>query len=454
MRIRDCKGLWFLLFLTGAVFGQEAPLTLTIDEAVRMALENNLGLKVEENKVQVLRRNRDHAWNRFLPSVTASATLSRLNEQQKVTTFVPIPVPPFLTSQTVTIDPWNLGLNVQVQLPLALSQLRAVEQTLVEYENGTLGLLQARRRLERDVRKFFYQILAFQETVRLSRLRAENARQRFVQTEASYRAGRVPEISALQSRVAWENTRPGLREQELALDNLLTSFKILLGLPIDRPLSLSGSIEAVRFDLELTPERLQALVERRLDVRALAASARSLGTALQLQRDLLLPSLVLMFTMDPSLNDPFNPDSWSEENAWKQRSGMFGITLTWKLDSILPGSQNQVAIQNLEDQLRQLQWNQEQLRLAGAAELLNLFNRIQRYRESIQTLESNVQLAERAARLANDGYRAGTQSLLEVQDAELQLQTARLQTLNEKINLNNAILDFVYALDVGEGDLP
>ncbi len=437
-------------------FSQETPerLSLTVEDAVRLALENNLGVKIEDNKVQVLRRNRDFVWNQFLPSLTVGATLSRINEEQKITSFVPIPTPPFLVTQTIEVNPWNLGLSFQAQLPLTIAMFRGIEQTVIEYENGQLSAFIAARRLERDVRKFFNQILALEESVKITALRVENARQRFLQAEASFRSGRIPEINSLQAKVSWENTKPALRDQELTLENLKMTFKMLLGLPLDKEVSLSGTIEAVDFTVAIDSENLNRLIDRRLDVLNMSASAKALENAINIQYDLLYPTLILMLSMDPSLNDPFNSEAWTKDGAWKQRGGMVGISLSWKLDSLIPGNKSWVNIKNMEDQLQQLRLTEAQLRMAGAVELINLLKRIEKSRESLGPLQANVDLAQRAARLANDGYRAGNQSLLEVQDAELQLQTARLQLLNEKINLNNSIIDFIFALDQREGEKP
>jgi len=424
-----------------SLMAQDAPppRQITVDEAVRLAMEQNLNLKIEDNKNQVLRRNRDFALNRFIPSLTASATLSRLNEQQKITSFVTSTQPPFISTKTIEIDPWTLGLNFSAQLPLSIALFRGIEQTFIEYDNGLLTYFIAQRRLERDVRKLFNQILALEEAVKITQLRLENARTRYLQADEAYRAGRLQEINALQARVAWENTKPTLREQELSLETLKMNFKMLLGIELNENIVFVGDIKAVSFTLALTPQSLQRLLDQRLDVMNIGANIRS-------------PNLILMLSMDPSLAEPFNADSWSKENAWKQRGGMFSISLSWKLDSLIPGSQAWVNIKSLEDQLEQLRLTLAQVKMASAVDLLSLVQRIQKYRESLAALEANVNLAQRVVQLSNNAYRAGLQSLSEVQDAELQLQSAQLQLINEKISLNNSILDLIYSLDFKEGE--
>lgn len=424
-------------------------IVLTVDQAVNLALENNLGLLVEGRKLETARRNSDYAWNRFLPTVNVGATLSRLNEVQKITTFVPIPTPPFLSTTTVEPDPWNLSLSFQIQLPLNPALFSGIRQLLIEYEGGLISYQAARRRLERDIRKLFYQILAAEEAVRITQLRAENARQRFQLAESSYRAGRAPELTMLQARVAWENTRPALREQELAVESLKNQFKLLLGLPLENEIVLEGSIQRLGPDLTPEDQVAERFVDQRLDVLQLENTLKAVENALRVQYDSLWPTLVLMWSADPSLPEPWKTQSW-EDNKWRQRSGMLAFTLSFKLDNLIPGSQTWVSIRNLEDQIGQVRLNLEQLRRAAALEIRSTLARLRKIQESLAALEANVELAARVAQLTETGYRTGTQSLTEVQEADLQLQAARLQLLNEKLAYNNLLIDLVFALQEGE----
>lgn len=449
--------LVFIGFL-GSLNAQTSPREITSEDAVDLAVQNNLGLALEDAKIAIKRRENQFAWNRFLPGVTASAAMTRLNEPVTASGLAPVfdsgltpgnfAVRPF--SQEV--DPWNLGFNLTAQLPLSWAMFRGIEQTLIDYDNSVLSRVIAEKRLRRDVKKTFYQLLALQEAIRITELQLESSRQRYLQTQASFKAGRVPELSVLQTQVAWETRKPALEDQKLSYSGALMQFKFLLGLDLQVPLLLKGAIVAqIRPPLEATKILIDHL-QRRLDVQNASAGLKSLKNVFELQKDLLLPNLILQLSMDPGINDPFNGDSWNLDK-FKQRSGAFSIILSWKLDSLVPGSSSWVGLENLGDQIRQAELGLEQTMLAGAMEITNLVDRLRKGSQSLKALELNIELAQRAYQLADQSYRAGGQSLLEVQDTELQLQGARLQLLQEKLTYNNTILDLEFALDLSQDQI-
>lgn len=455
---------WSAVLALPVLGAQEAPLSLTSDQAVALALEKNLGLQLEDLKVEVKNREKDYALNRFIPSLTTSATLSRQNTQTTVSALVPFPsaapgigapvsIPGVGTvydgvlSLSRDVDPVNLSTSLQAQLPLSLALFTGIRQTVLDYESAVISREGAREKLSRDVRKAFYSLLALQESLGLTERQVESARQRYLQTQASFRSGLTPQLSMLQAQVAWENRKPSLEDQRLTFRQTLLGFKNLLGIPLEQEVVLQGSIQVPQLDLSSREEDLVfRFLDRRLDLAALKAQGTSLENLIRLQQEALWPALVLMASVDPSLNAPFEGTSWESADNWKQRSGMISLTLSWKLDSWIPGSTAWVGIENLKTQARQLEVTRQQALRGAAMEVKIILARLKKSAQSLETLNLSVNLARKAYELSEAAYKAGSQSLLEVRDAELQLQGAQLQVLNEKLNFNNGLLDLEGAL--------
>jgi len=426
-------------------------LQLSSDQAVAMALESNLGIKAEGLKLQVKARDRDFAWNKFLPSINGSATLSRSNVETTASGLVPISpatVPGVGTvydgvmSYSKSIDPVNLSTSLNIQLGLSVALFRGIEQTVLDYEAASISRDVAKERLSRDVRKSFYTLLAQQEALGLAEKQLESARLRFVQNQASFKSGLIPELTVLQSQVAWENRKPALEDQKLGYQQTMLGLKNLLGLPLERELQLLGSIEIPAIDVAVEDSKLIAgFINRRLDLLSLKAQQASINNMVKLQQDTLWPMLVLMASFDPGLNAPFDSTSWNNSDNWKQRASMLGVSLTWKLDALIPGSTAWVQTENLKTQAAQLEISQQQALRGAAMEVKVLLTRLKKSAQSLATLDLSVALARKAYELSDKAYKAGGQSLLEVRDAELQLQAAQLQVLNEKLTFNNGLLD-------------
>ena len=195
-----------------------------MEEAVRTAREGNLGLVSPRLEAEGKRRADALAWNNFLPTVDASGTLGRWNVEQSV---MGVPLPR-----------WSLSASFSAQLMLNLALFEGVKSLRADYEAGLISYAQAEARLERDVRKSFYNLLLLEENMKLMEEQIEAARRRYEQARANYRAGTAPELSMLQAQVAFENLKPALEEMRIARP-------LSLGLPLPRDRRLKALCDAL-----------------------------------------------------------------------------------------------------------------------------------------------------------------------------------------------------------------
>jgi outer membrane protein TolC len=161
------------------------------------------------------------------------------------------------------------------------------------------------------------------------------------------------------------------------------------------------------------------------------------------------PTLSLGLNFDPTFSgDPWE-DPWFGDisNDWKQRSGMFRLTVAMQLDSLLPVSNTQLQIRELEDNLTKMRIGLQQAAQAAEMEIENTVDQIEKSRDTIETLELNVETAQRAYEMAEEAYNVGSKELLEVKDAQDELQKAQIEVLKEKYNYVSALLDLEYAIN-------
>ena len=71
--IQESNPACFFLALCGSVFAQT--LSLSVDDAVRLALENNSSVQRERLAESVARARSAASWNAFLPDISLSAAL-------------------------------------------------------------------------------------------------------------------------------------------------------------------------------------------------------------------------------------------------------------------------------------------------------------------------------------------------------------------------------------------
>jgi outer membrane protein TolC len=415
---------------------------LKVDEAVDMAIEHNITVARERISLETKKRVKDTTWNYFIPQVNLSASLSRTNEPPQGLSI------PALGIDETPAHNWNLTFGFSASLSLSTSMIYGIKQTIIDYETGEISLDMAERRVTRDVKKIFYNLILMQENINLMKQNIEAMKDRYEQAVSNYNNGFVSEYVMLSARVAYENAKPGLQDMMIAYDTQLMSFKQLIGMDHHAPVIISGSIEPTIILID--KQELMELIEQRSDIRLQEQTVKMLKNAKDLKQSMLYPVFTMSYSMDPTFQgDPFSdPLFINIDDDWAQYSGRIMFMLTVPVDGFLPYSKSQVDIAGGKDAIKQAELGAIQVRQAAELEVESTTMKLEKSRKALDVLKLNVELAERAYNLAEEAYNAGNKELLEVQNSELELNKARIEVLKEKYNYIMGLLDLEYSLDI------
>lgn len=455
-RIRVLGSAFVLALAASAASAQEAQ-RLSVDAAVDLALKNNLGLQSSLIDTAGKKRKVDTAWNVFVPTVDVGGSLVRTNLEQSVSGFAPVPlgmpgvygVVPY----SVDLPRWNLSASISASLNLNIAVFEGIKNLKMDYQAGLLSYEKAKAQLERDVRKSYYQILLLRENIVLMNENLAAAQRRVALARDNFRAGLVPELTVLQAQVAAENLRPVIAELNNALESSLAAFAMHLGLPHGTRLELSDLAPPDFVDLDLA-ELISKAATGKPDIQELKQSLLLLESGRKLAfYQTYTPTLSLGWNADPTFQgDPWG-DSWTMEDGWKQRSGMFRATIGYRLNGFLPFSKEAQGLLDLDETAKKLSIGLAQAVRGTEVEVYSTVLKLEKSRKSVEALRLNVDLAERAYRLTEEAYRAGIKDLLEVQNSELELRKAQLEVVKEKFNYMTGLLDLEYAVGVPFGTL-
>lgn len=430
------------------VFGQETPVvqTVTIDEAVTLAIDNNIALSSSSIDVRMKKRDANYAWNVFIPSVQATGTIARSNNASNPYGAIIKMLNPLYIEPAVTeTDHWNAMAGLTLSLNLNAALFEGLKATRQNYEAGQLTFEQARQKTEKDVRKAFYGILLQEGSLALAKDKFAASENRLRQTEANFKNGLVPELAYLQTQLASEMQKPVIMEAELGLEQQKNMFAFLIGLPVGTKIILNGKIDPTIITVN-AKEAIDTNLANRLDLAILQKNIDMLQTqirAVQLQR--YTPSIALSQSFSPRLS-AFDAD-WMNGNNWTDSSGAFSVTLAFNLTNMLPFSTSGQSLSNTKDNLAKLEKAKMLAMYNAELEIQNLVKKLDKSKTAISTMELSVTIAEKAFRLSEQGYRAGTIEYLDLKDAENSLLQARLGVLSEKFTYISNMLDLETALN-------
>ncbi len=440
-------------------------ITISIENAVDLALKNNLNIETEKFKLEKKKWALITCWNVLVPQVNFSTSFTRLNDEirdKKVlipyndpssnTPFVPNGYNSVM-SQDVTLPEWGLGFNFSLQWRFTASLFLGIYHTILDYQNGKITLETARKKLINDVKKAYKDLILKEEYIKIKRGELASAEKRLKQAEISYKNGLIQEYQLLSAKVSYENLKPQLIEYISNYEIALLQFKQTLGIKKEINISLLDTkIESEKKEFDYN-ELINKYLSKRLDFQSLDISIKQKINQRNIAISSLTPSFLLSYTIDPTFQyDLTKYDDWKDksiDDLWNQNSGMLLLSFSIPIGAYFPFSSEQMKIVNANYDIKIAEIDRRQKIQNAEVEIQQLVSKLDKSKKQIEFLKLNVELAEKSYKLAEDAYRAGTRDLLEVEDAQNKLNTAKYNLLREEYNYTINLLDLEYALEVG-----
>jgi outer membrane protein TolC len=453
------------VFALNSAFSQEqtaeqqeaaAKMRLSADEAVELAVKNNLSLEIQRVETGVLKKTSDYSWNRLVPELTLSGG-GRLANSNSTTKGDLQEGADKSTNSGLNITPYG---QVQASFRIDFGLFEAMNTLKMNYEGGLITLEKARLEMERDVRKTYYNIMTLEEQVKQLHESLANAERQARSAETQYRAGRQPELTYLQARVSVQAMQPSIDEAENGLKLAKSNFALTLGLPLDTDFEFFLPVEAItRVPLDVkdlvkrAKENHPDILKLKQDVRALQSRIKATTTSSY------APILSLSWTGDISATNSnttsgtnLRPDSTSVTDTFS-RSGTFNIGLSWTPTNLLSFGTSARALQDMDDNLKVLSIGLAQAEQGAELDITNKVFSLEQIGESIEALRASAALAERSYTETLRAYNSGLQTLLQVQNAELQLRDARLNIYKQEGSYIQGLIDLEYAIGAKFGSL-
>lgn len=428
-------------FVVAGLFAEEnsvRKISLTVDDAVELALRNHIDIQTKAISLERSRREYAHSWNNVLPSIKATGTGTE-NRTYK-------------DSDTDTL---SLQAGVTASLSLDLGLASKIKKLKAAYEEGKSGYEDTVRATETAVRQSFYNLLYLKEKVASAKSTLESYQRQYDQTSARAKRGMASELDLLTAQVNLETAKPDVDSAENTYLNTLVSFLNTIGMEIkveERPfVELEGSLDYVDKAKKLDTEKIvESCVENSSEVRALEDKIRTA----KFNRSATAGSLY-----SPSLNASASAFPFNYQNEMN-----YGITsnvpnwnislgLSIPLGNYLPGSSAKDTVAALDDTIKTYQLQLENTKKNVKTSVIEKLKNIELSQRTLAARKMNLELAEKSYKMTEDAYNSGTKDLLTLQSSLDKLQTAQLQLRAEQYTLISNVLDLENTLSLPSGSL-
>ena len=405
---------------------------LSLDDAIRRGLRNNLGVILEDQNQRTANGQRLEQLQTLLPTVTGDAaiTVQQINLAAyglKFPGLNPI-IGPFQT------------VDFRAALTYSLFNLQSLEnymQAKHNFRSARLSAEDARDMVVLTVGNAY--LICVADGSRIDAVRAELATAKVTldQAVASHDAGVSPRIDVLRAQVDYQNEQQTL----ISTDNQLSKDKIslarVIGLPLDQQFRFIDTVPFKALD-GIDPETAftQALKARR-DLAASAEQVRGAEAARKAAAAYQLPSAQITGDFGDLGTTPGH--SHGTYTATGEVSApLLQIAQERGLKAVA-GAQFDTARAQLSDQIQQVNADVRDslLDITAAAKL-------------VDAARSNLELATEALSEAQQRFRAGVSDNLPVSQAQSQTEQANDQYISALYQHNVAKLSFARALGVAD----
>lgn len=475
-------------------------ITLTLDEAIQIALVGNYTLRNTKLDVENANAQVREAWSSVLPQVSASSSYTRniksanpfsgseagslfmsfgfidwlsYNEQARTDTdpsTEPISFGEFNDRRMEGMEQAGIQLgggDNPFAVPNQFMNGISVEQTLFNgsafaaiagaktlKEISRLALDRRQQLLIDEVRQAFYLALFTQEQVEVSQQSVERTQHTLAEVSKQVVQGVAPKFLRLSSEVEVANLETQLVQLEdqsaLALDNL----KLTLGVPVEQPIRLRGDLEVDAKSLYQpvsADDAVQLALLNRPDLEQLRLSIDLRRIDRNITRAQFYPTVSAFANMNyignvPDnrtrvLTDPDDPFSFSQiENGFFSRSYWNpSVSAGFRLTwNIFNGFQTSAQVQQRQIAVEKAEVDYEQNLQAVRLEVERALRDLRTAGQRISSQEQNVGRAELNYTYAQARLREGVATTLEEREASEQLDLSRL-------NYVQAVYDYLVA---------
>jgi outer membrane protein TolC len=413
--------LLFIFLLTAACITAQDGKIISVDDCVRIGIENNKNLQVSLSKLYSVRQRLKEVKTNELPALRLNGSYSRLSE-----------VDPFVIMgqqiQPAILNNTNFRLTLSQPLFTGFrlsSNTEAAEYNVFASERDYTRDVNL---LTYDIRNAYWSYVKAYELKKTIEKNIEQVRTRLRDLVNQYEAGLATNNDVLKVRVQLSNFEILLLEAGNSMDIGILSLNNLMGIPVST--KIQPKVENVYQTVylpALDSLTTQAFVNRS-ELKSLEMKIKSSESGINSAKSGWYPQLNLAANyIYANPNSRIFPSQAAFKGTWD-----VGITLSydiwnWRLTSYQTAQAKATRDQNT----LAFELTKNNIELEVAQVYKNLQNTIERFRLTKETVEQ----AKENYRVTNEKFRSGLVLNLEVVDAETSLLLA-------EINYTTTIIDY------------
>ena len=469
MNKRTFLSLASAVLICAGVYAQEtAPTVITLEDALRIALSENVSVKVADKEIERAEYARKGTYASLFPQVDAVGSFQRTIKKQVMymdfdmsafsgmdgmggdtsgdgtsggdaTSSVPDSGSGTTSSGGgIEVGRWNTySGGISAAMPLINAQLwKGIQISGQEVELAVEKARSSRLDMVTQVKEAFYSVLLAKEALNVYKEVLDNAMANYGQTEKRHNAQKASELELTRAKAAVSNAIPNVYNAESSVILALWQLKAVMGVDLDMDLDVAGALsdygQSMLYDVN---EADGMNLDYNTTMRQLAIQAEELANNVKMQKYAYLPSLAANFAY--SVNAMTNDFNF-KEYRWTPYS-YIGLSISIPIFS---GGKRLNDVRAAKVQYEELNLQRADTERQLKIGIRQYLNTMETRMKSYAAAQDAVETARKAYDIAQKSYNVGRSTITDLNDAQLGLTQSRL-----------AVSQSIYDFEVAKANL-
>jgi len=420
--------------------------TLTLQEVQKYALENNRDVKNALLAIDAANKQRWEVTATGFPQVEFRAQYSNLLDIP--TQLIPGEIFGEEPGSTIAVQfgrPHNANYGVYVnQLIFSGSYFVGVQASRIFMKLSQEGYERTKLDVKATVTSSFYLVLLAEENRAILQTSLENVRKTHYELEELYKEGFAEHTDVKQLKISMNELENTIRALEQQIEIAYKLLKLQMGLPLEQPVKLSGTLDGILSSLNVDEQRkVKFDPYNNINMKALITQEQLARLSLRNEKTTFLPSLVAFGSIQrDAQRQQFNIFDRSKD--WYPTT-MVGLQLSWPIFS---GGGKIYRVQKAQIELNQATIQKEKVKECLDLQYKTARSSLNSAEDRFHTAKDNRDLAFEVYQVSQEKFKEGIVSSLELTQAHNQYLSSERTYLQGMTELLNADTELKKLLEI------
>ncbi len=396
----------------------------SLQQCIDIGLKSNLDVNRAQYNTQRFSTYRTTAYGEFLPTVSASGSWVRSDENQ-------IRIRP--DGLVESRDSYGYSVEAGLTIFDGMRNFNTVDKSLLDFEASQQTSKRTAQTVVYTIQETFYNVLRLRQLRQVQEANVERSNKQLELIRELNKVGSVPLADVYKQEVQVGTDRLSLVEARNAYQNALVDIQALLGVEPRQDFTLvDGDAEGVITSADVRDYRstlgdfntlAAEAVRNRADYQEAELATRSAEKDVSISRSGHLPTL-----------SAFAQYNWSNlelKDFTLYDRFSYGLSVSVPLFS---GFQVSTAVERSEIAVREGEQMREQLRRTISTEIMKAMNNLETAEVNLDIAAKKLQSANEDHRIASERYNLGSGTLLDQLLASTNLRLAESDVVNSRFN--------------------